>query len=309
MSHKELDRQNEGKTTNPITNLDCLKHSIVKEIFLNTADNSYAIARWSFLNGMYLEFYWNALHAIEKYFKAALLLNGKSSIRDDQGNSFGHDIRLLLVAVEQIFSLNSDVLMSRPDRCGVYWIDEKLKNFVERLYDSGEPNNRYNLYGFSQRADDLTKLDGLVFKVRNIAQYLDGYAFLGTHEKNKGENLSVRDLLERSPSSLYNFKGSKLADLAEPKYAVIINNAILDQNLYFAPENYEHPSFSVGHSSASSIFYRRIGVHLKNEVYRCGAEDLDLIDWVLLNIYLPKKLKSEIQEARAKISAKLQGVS
>ena len=59
-----------------ITELDVLKNNVVKELFLKTADQTYVVARWCFLNRLYLEFYWNGLHAVEKYLKAALLLNG-----------------------------------------------------------------------------------------------------------------------------------------------------------------------------------------------------------------------------------------
>lgn len=291
--------------TKAITQMDCLKHSIVKELFINTADSSYTIARWTYLNRMYLDFYWNSVHALEKYFKAALLLNGKSSIQDDEGNYFSHDIRKLLTAVEHLHPFGSGSPIIRPDKCSIHWTDETLGEFISRLYDMGEPNNRYNMYGFFQRPEDLVKLDAVVFKARNIAQYLDGYAFLGRYETNGGENLSSRDLLNRCPNHKFNFNGSRLAELSSPKRITTIKNAVLDQNLYFAPEEYEHPSFAVGLASANSIFYMRIGIYLENENYEGRIEDLELIDWILGNIQLPKELKGELNQAKLKFSKRL----
>jgi len=56
-----------------------IKHDIAKELFLKTADQTCVVAHWCFLNRLYLDFYWNALHALEKHLKAVLLMNGLSA--------------------------------------------------------------------------------------------------------------------------------------------------------------------------------------------------------------------------------------
>jgi hypothetical protein len=66
-----------------------IKHDIVKELFLKTADQTYVVACWCFLNRLYLDFYWNAAHALEKLFKAVLLVNGRSAKLGADGNSTG----------------------------------------------------------------------------------------------------------------------------------------------------------------------------------------------------------------------------
>jgi hypothetical protein len=55
------------------------KTALVEEIFINTADEDYVMARWCFLNRLSRHFFWNAAQSLEKYLKAALLLNGFSS--------------------------------------------------------------------------------------------------------------------------------------------------------------------------------------------------------------------------------------
>ncbi|TIX46358.1 MAG: hypothetical protein E5V33_31725, partial [Mesorhizobium sp.] len=55
--------------------LHASKSDIIRELFMKTADQTYVVARWCFLNRLYLDFYWNGLHAFEKYLKASLLFN------------------------------------------------------------------------------------------------------------------------------------------------------------------------------------------------------------------------------------------
>lgn len=45
------------------TQFAAIRRDIVKELFLKTADQTYVVARWCFLNGLYLDFYWNGVHA------------------------------------------------------------------------------------------------------------------------------------------------------------------------------------------------------------------------------------------------------
>jgi HEPN domain-containing protein len=71
------------------SNFDVLKNSVVTEMFVDTADQNYLIARWAYHRGLFIDFFWNSVHALEKFFKASLLLNGKSAI------GFGHDLTRL----------------------------------------------------------------------------------------------------------------------------------------------------------------------------------------------------------------------
>jgi hypothetical protein len=55
------------------------KKSVVRELFISTADDNYTLARWCFQQKLNVDFFWLAVHCLEKYFKAALLMNGHSS--------------------------------------------------------------------------------------------------------------------------------------------------------------------------------------------------------------------------------------
>lgn len=59
--------------------------SIVDELFIKTADDSYVAARWCYANGFDVDFFWLAGHALEKYLKAVLFLNGRSWQDRDRG--------------------------------------------------------------------------------------------------------------------------------------------------------------------------------------------------------------------------------
>lgn len=52
--------------TVPQTQFTAIKHDIVKELFLKTADQTYVVTRWCFLNRLYLDFNWNSAHSLEK---------------------------------------------------------------------------------------------------------------------------------------------------------------------------------------------------------------------------------------------------
>lgn len=101
---------------------------IVQEFFVNTADDNYLTARWCFVEGLHIDFFWLAVHAVEKYMKAALLLNGETS------KGYGHDIVKLYTRVK---CFASDILprnLRKPvdlDTCD--WQDETPESFVQRM--------------------------------------------------------------------------------------------------------------------------------------------------------------------------------
>ena len=62
-----------------MSEMNALKNNVVTQMFVDTADQNYLIARWAYHRGLFLDFFWNACQALEKYLKASLLLNGKSA--------------------------------------------------------------------------------------------------------------------------------------------------------------------------------------------------------------------------------------
>jgi hypothetical protein len=133
-------------------------------MFIATADENYILARWAAIRHLDLDFLWLGLHAIEKYLKALLLLNGKPAKR------YGHNIERLYHDVLRFNPSISFESFVRPpflqDMKNTHWIEYSVEEYIIRLNQMGDPNNRYMLYGFSIWSEDLFKLDQTVWKIR-----------------------------------------------------------------------------------------------------------------------------------------------
>ncbi|WP_420822398.1 HEPN domain-containing protein [Sphingosinithalassobacter portus] len=95
-------------------------------MFLHTADENYITARWCFENSLITDFFWNSVHALEKYMKAILLFNGQSV------KNYGHNLRELYNSVELIAYdlLPKDLQQPRNLRISD-WNDMSPSNFFE----------------------------------------------------------------------------------------------------------------------------------------------------------------------------------
>jgi hypothetical protein len=119
------------------------KSSIVKSMFVSTADDNYALARLCFHRNLNVDFFWLAVHCLEKYFKAALLINGKTSRR------FGHEIDKLYA---EVHLLAPKLLITQFEKPGnmpkELWRNELVVDFIRRLHHDGQADNRYQLFGY-----------------------------------------------------------------------------------------------------------------------------------------------------------------
>ena len=139
----------------------------------DTADDNYIAARWCFVEGLNVDYFWLSVHALEKYMKAALLLNGRSAkgYRDRAGcyQRFGHNIDTLYGQVGSIATGLLPDTVVRPDMLEFdSWRDETPEAFVRRLHCDGNADNRYQIFGFVQHREDLFKLDAMVFALRRL---------------------------------------------------------------------------------------------------------------------------------------------
>src|SRR5450830_865465 len=129
------------------------KHSIVKQLFIGTADDNYIAARWCFYENLNVDFFWLAVHCLEKYLKAVLLLNGKSS------KKYQHEIGGLFQEVKQFASDLIPLTLLRPAGMPAeMWHEEQIKRFIERLYLDGQAHNRYQLFGYARRVVPRARL-------------------------------------------------------------------------------------------------------------------------------------------------------
>ena len=213
---------------------DPYKREIVWELFINTADDNYITARWCFIEGLNVDYFWLAVHALEKYMKAVLLLNGESS------KDFGHNIVELYKRVE---SFASDLLpnsLKQPDALGSghQWTDELPEKC---LYDNGNPDNRYQIFGFQQHYDDLFKLDLMIFALRRLCVHLDGY-----YMRSGGRNLTYRDMLMKQPETWTLSSSDKLLGTVSGRRGERLREALLNYNFPFSSDDFTHSDCGEG---------------------------------------------------------------
>lgn len=133
-------------------------NTIAKESFRDQADYDYIAARECWRMKLREQFFWSAMQAQEKYLKAILLFNGRSSIRPagaPRRITFGHDLGMLATEVRTI----AVVPFTVPP-----WLDK----FFEHLTQFG--NNRYLTRHTYSRMDFQRRLDESVWVVRRYCQ-------------------------------------------------------------------------------------------------------------------------------------------
>lgn len=280
--------------------LSVLKNSIVTEIFVDTADQNYLVARWAYHRGMFTDFFWNSVHSLEKYFKASLLLNGRSGKKNSNDDSYGHDLVKLLDAVS---SYATDLIpndLGQPEQfSGIHWHKETFRSYITRLNELGDANNRYNIYGYTQRWEDLSHLDQAVWSIRRLAFDLNAYPFIGSPDYSGCHSKTVREMLLRFPKYSPRGNGSRLHKLLGAKGNDELRDAGLKLNFAFAPDGYDHglDKIKIGTSSSRSALYQYIVARAENmRPSQADKEAAKLADWVVENIFLPAQAKKELKE-------------
>ena len=267
---------------------------IVRELFVNTADDNYITARWCFAEGLNVDYFWLAVHTLEKYMKAALLLNGRSS------RSFGHDIVALY---EDVKLLASDLLpnnLGRPDGLETdHWRDETPEAFSNRLYRNGNADNRYQIFGFVRHREDLFKLDLMVFALRRLCVPLDAYYFAKPCPGRM--NLTYRDLMTKQPKWWIVSLGCMLEKTFRRERGEQLREVFLNLNFPFATDELPHGSLRNRTEAKNPVLTRSILAPLERARDISSASmALELCGWVLNNIKLPKEAEDELRDAKAK---------
>ena len=277
---------------------------IVQRLFVDTADDNYITARWCFVEGLNVDYFWLAAHALEKYMKAVLLMNRRSGKHyyDESGKNrcFGHDIVRLY---EHVQLLAEDLLpdtLEQPRSLEIHhWSDETPEAFLRRLYRDGNADNRYQIYGFVQRPDELFKLDMMIFAVRRLVIPLDAY-FLGRKRKGK-TNLTHREMLEKQPNEWTLSSTCKLEKSASGKRGERLREVLLNLNLPFAPDDFPHGTLRGMTTAQIPVLAHSILKPLERTPdSQAGRLAAEVCDWVIENIKLPHDVKQQLKDAKAK---------
>ena len=255
-----------------MSELDNVKHDIVTGLFVDMADQDYFMCRVCYYAGYINGFFWSAEQAIEKYLKASLLLNGKSS------RGYGHDLVSLFEEVNKYASDLFPEYLSKPE--GLIhvhgWPKEHPKEFLDRISPYTESHSRYNIWGYNLDLRDLYHLDQFIFHARRVASRLDKSIYTGSKE-------TIRDRLERDQK--YEWRKHVFNKFKELESSKSLYDMAIHANLPFAPDDYEHGQVPIRSWSSSSPLHW-LGYHpLSGE----------LSNWVMSKIGLPERLKEAIQ--------------
>jgi len=273
------------------------KHSIIKELFIATADDNYIAARWCFHQGLNVDFFWLAVHCLEKYLKASLLLNGKSA------KGYSHNIVELFKMVKPLAPELLPERLEKPnDMPPGYWHAETFEAYIKRLYRDGKADNRYQIYGYSRQAEDLWKLDQVVFAIRRLCQPLEVH-FLGK-EYDGAPSQTRRERMLKDHQTSSNLQ-SKLEDTKSGKRGQELLHTLLNWNFPFAGDNYQHTETSYTWSSQEPVLIRRLYDPLRAGIEHFSDSDR-LWKWLQDNIQLPKHLVEEIDDERKKLKAEVE---
>lgn len=261
-------------------------HRLVQKMFVDTADDNYIAARWCFCRRLQIDYHWLSVHTLEKYLKAILLLNEKSS------KGFGHKIVDLYREVQSIAPELLPQDLEKPPSLECRWRREKVLSFLERLYLYGEAHNRYDQFGFIQMSDDLFKLDRIVFSLRRLCCRLDDPCFPGHPEKG-----SNRAMLLKQPEWWHLGSSGKIEETVSGKRDGELQRVLLNWNVLFAPDGFRHdaarPAMSMSNSPLGTeiITPLNTGSSTEQEVAR------EVRNWVFANIVISKEAEDELRSA------------
>ena len=280
------------------------QNRVVRSLFIDTADDNYIAARWCFVEGLNVDYFWLSVHALEKYMKAALLLNCRSSkaypTQNGKRRLFKHDITALY---EQVGEFASDLLpgrLNKPNRLGLdHWRDETPDAFIRRFYCNGNADNRYQLFGFVQHREDLFKLDLMVFALRRLCVPLDAY-FIGK-PRSGTRRPTHRDILAGQPEHWNGFPGCLLEQTVHGDRGANLRKTLLNLNFPFAPADFAHGSMLDRMTSRYPVLEYSIVEPLQRAPNSTSvATAAELCDWVVDNIQLPKDMADRLRQARSK---------
>lgn len=256
------------------------KNNLVHELFVRTADENYIAARWCAINRLNTDFLWLAVHALEKYLKAALLVNGHTS------KGYNHNIVRLYADVQALAGpLLPDKLQKPADLDIHHWFERSAEDFIAHLLRNGNADNRYLIYGFTTRSEDLHMLDAMVFAVRRLICPLDERMF--PRNDPGAPTVTHRDILAKQ-AEYYGRMAMPLDDLVRAKEESDRRRAALNLNMAFAPQDYPHEPMRSGSSARNPVIIRRILDPLASGDPRQAAEGVETARWFLANVQVPK---------------------
>jgi hypothetical protein len=278
------------------------KRDIVDNLFTRTADENYITARWCAMNRLQTDFFWLGAHALEKYMKAVLLVNERPV------KEYGHKI---LELHAEIIKFAADLLPSHLTKPTEWpyddWLVRPLQGFLEHLYDYGQPDNRYLVFGYSFRSEDLFMLDQAVFAYRRLICRLDA-SVIPAHHLN-APAWTNREMLKDSPK-YFSYIGSSmpLCQLLKSKEKSSLRDIALNLNFCFAPSDYVHSSIEVISSTRTPVLLYQVFDHLRSDGIKTAKLGIELAEWTIKNIKMPPNIREELMSAKEATKKRLKNI-
>ncbi len=145
----------------------------VHDTFFWTAVDDYIAARGLWHYGMFNSFCWLAGQTLEKFIKAALLLNGYEAkgkkhkfcsefglLQKNSRSLIPEMVELPEKVIQKAFSLGIS-----PEKKG----NESFKDCLARFEENGDPNQRYNQVGHDLDTFDLHKFDFMCLHISRLS--------------------------------------------------------------------------------------------------------------------------------------------
>ena len=266
-------------------------NAIIDELYFKTADETYIVARWCSIQGLSTNFIWNAIHSLEKYIKAALLINGES-VKD-----LGHDIENAYAILEDIAGDLLPDILPRPEEIELdYWRDVSPTDFISRLNNNGGASVRYNEEGFVHNHLDLYLLDELVFQIRRLCVRLEMRPFKRVSPRTQ------RNFLKEQPD-FSSLQSGRLDSLPRDKYASEeLKQAAFNLNTRFSPDDFEHDGIHKGTRASNPALGRYIVRYLKSSNPETRKLGKAVRDWYFDNNKVRREVKIELSNIKAKNS-------
>lgn len=143
-----------------------LINDFAKRCFRDVADHDYIAARMCYRSGLYSQFYWSALQAIEKYLKAILLFHRV------RAKDIKHNLERAWVHAKKLpFEIH---------------ISDSTREMIERLDRFGQ--YRYLEASFYVDGPVLPQLDKTVWEIRRYCKVLDYTMDVGGKRKHMLQN-------------------------------------------------------------------------------------------------------------------------
>lgn len=262
------------------------KTVFIRASLLRTADHNYVLSRHAFLRGMALDGFWMAAHAVEKYLKASLLLNGKDT------RFYTHDLGELWKAHKKMAKGFMPEHFVEPrgstQTLLTEWGNQTLDQFIEYLARFGSPDNRYQLVGYLYDSLVLTRIDQLVFFIRRTCRDLSREGdFLkdGPGWKIWGK-LPLEQCIEQEGHELRPFFLE-----ANPFWASMIAGQTV------ATRHVQKVVFQAGSLQMA------IAAAKKQNPENAKPEVIDLLRWLLGNVRLSRANQSKVRRALKRLTS------